>query len=168
MSIIIGEFVDAILEADRRAPRKQRHTAHCIWTQMQSELSECKIAERTVREYVHDRKIALGLNVRETCVPQSYAWGTEAEIDWYEAYADLGERIKLQAFGMRSIASGAAFNCDDVESCHLWKDATAIACLQLGRAFIGIEKDERTFETGCRRIRRARPDGFALTSLYRE
>jgi hypothetical protein len=25
------EFVDAILEADRKAPRKQRHTAHRIW-----------------------------------------------------------------------------------------------------------------------------------------
>jgi hypothetical protein len=34
---------------------------------------------------VHDRKIALGLTVRETCVPQSYAWGVEAQIDWYEA-----------------------------------------------------------------------------------
>jgi transposase len=106
------QFVDAILEADRKAPRKQRHTAHRIWTRMQHELPECKIAERTVREYVHDRKIALGLMVRETCVPQSYTWGVEAQIDWYEAYADLaGERIKLQVFAMRSMASGATFHC---------------------------------------------------------
>src|SRR5438045_7043084 len=56
------EFVDAILEADRKAPRKQRHTAHRIWSRMQYELPACKIAERTVREYVHDRKIALGLH----------------------------------------------------------------------------------------------------------
>ena len=28
---------------------------------MQHELPECKIAERTVREYAHDRKVALGL-----------------------------------------------------------------------------------------------------------
>lgn len=52
------EFVDAILEADRKAPRKQRHTAHRIWTRIGNELPACKIAERTVREYVHDRKIA--------------------------------------------------------------------------------------------------------------
>ena len=105
-------FIDAILEADRKAPRKQRHTAHRIWARMRNELPTCKIAERTVREYVHDRKIALGLTVRETCVPQSYAWGAEAQIDWYEAYADLaGERIKLQVFAMRSMASGAAFHC---------------------------------------------------------
>ena len=54
-------FIDAILEADRKAPRKQRHTAHRIWTRIGNELPTCKIAERTVREYVHDRKIALGL-----------------------------------------------------------------------------------------------------------
>ena len=35
---------------------------------MQRELPECKIAERTVREYVHDRKIAMGLMMHETCV----------------------------------------------------------------------------------------------------
>jgi hypothetical protein len=36
----------------------------------------------------------------------------EAQVDWYEAYADLaGERIKLQVFAMRSMASGAAFHC---------------------------------------------------------
>jgi len=105
-------FIDAILEADRKAPRKQRHTAHRIWMRIEAELPGCKIAERTVREYVHDRKIALGLIVRETCVPQSYAWGVEAQIDWYEAYADLGgERAKLQVFAMRSMASGAAFHC---------------------------------------------------------
>jgi hypothetical protein len=54
----------------------------------------------------------LGLVVHETFVPQSYAWGVEAQVDWYEAYADLsGERTKLQVFSMRSMASGAAFHC---------------------------------------------------------
>ena len=37
--------------------------------------------------------------------------GVEAQIDWYESYADLsGERVKLQVFAMRSLASGAAFH----------------------------------------------------------
>jgi hypothetical protein len=45
------------------------------------------------------------MQVRETCVPQSYAWGVETQVDWYEAYADLaGERVKLQVFAMRSMA----------------------------------------------------------------
>ena len=67
--------------------------------------------ERTVRQYVERRKQALGLAEHELFVPQSYDWGVEAQVDWYEAYADLdGERIKLQVFEMRSMASGAAFH----------------------------------------------------------
>jgi transposase len=104
-------FIDAILEADRRAPRKQRHTARRIWQRIQEELAGCQICQRTVRQYVHERKRALGLLERETYIPQSYDWGVEAQVDWYEAYADLaGERVKLQVFGMRSMASGAAFH----------------------------------------------------------
>jgi hypothetical protein len=53
----------------------------------------------------------LGLIRRETFVPQSYAWGSESQVDWYEAYADLGgERQKLQVFSLRSMASGGAFH----------------------------------------------------------
>jgi len=105
-------FIDEVLQADRKAPRKQRHTAHRIWERIQREIPECQICERTVRQYVHDRKVALGMVINETFVPQSYAWGVEAQVDWYEAHADLsGERTKLQVFSMRSMASGAAFHC---------------------------------------------------------
>jgi transposase len=105
-------FVDQVLETDKKAPRKQRHTAHRIWERIRREMPDCQICERTVRQYVHNRKIALGLVAHETFVPQSYAWGVEAQVDWYEAYADLsGERTKLQVFSMRSMASGAAFHC---------------------------------------------------------
>jgi hypothetical protein len=46
-----------------------------------------------------------------TCVPQSYAWGSEAQVDWYEAVADVeGTRQTLQVFGLRSMASGGAFH----------------------------------------------------------
>ena len=31
-------FIDAILEADRKAPRKQRHTAHRIWCRLRAEM----------------------------------------------------------------------------------------------------------------------------------
>jgi len=41
---------------------------------------------------------------------------------------------------------------------------TGIACLRLGRRFIGIEKDEQNFDTAFRRIRRANPAIFELTS----
>jgi transposase len=104
-------FIDVILEGDRRAPRKQRHTARRIHQRIRAELPGCMVAESTVREYVRQRKRQLGLIHRETFVPQSYAWGSEAQVDWYEAYADLGgERQKLQVFSLRSMASGAAFH----------------------------------------------------------
>jgi transposase len=107
----VAEFIDAILEADRQAPRKQRHTAHRISVRLQRERPGPQIAEPTVRRYVRQRKAALGLAARETFVPRSYPWGSEAQVDWYEAVAELdGERLTLQVFSMRSMASGGAFH----------------------------------------------------------
>jgi transposase len=104
-------LIDAILEGDRKAPRKQRHTARRIFDRIRVEVPGCTPAERTVRQYVERRKRELGLALHETFVPQSYDWGVEAQIDWYESYADIdGERTKLYVFSMRSMASGAAFH----------------------------------------------------------
>jgi transposase len=108
----VAAFIDGLLEADRRAPRKQRHTAHRIWVRLPQELPGCQIAESTVRQYVREAKRRLGLRTGpEVCVPQQYAWGQEAQVDWYEAVADLdGERQTVQVFALRSMASGAAFH----------------------------------------------------------
>ena len=108
----LKEAIDAILEADQRAPRKQRHTAHRIWARLREEQPEHPIAEPTVRRYVQRRKRELGLGGRLVCVPQSYEFGQEAQVDWFEAVVKLdGEARKLQFFAMRSMASGAAFHC---------------------------------------------------------
>lgn len=108
----VAAFIDAILEADRQAPRKQRHTAHRIYGRIREELPNCAIAESTVRRTVRERKDALGLLRRQTFVPQHYAYGAEAQVDWYEAVADVGEeRETFQVFTMRSMASGGAFHC---------------------------------------------------------
>ena len=86
-------FVDALLEADRKAPRKQRHTAHRIWCRIRAEMPEVKVAESTIRRHVRERKMKLGLTRRETFIPQSYSWGAEGQVDSYEAYAEIcGER----------------------------------------------------------------------------
>lgn len=107
----VADFIDGILEGDRRAPRKQRHTAHRIYVRLTKERPGCVIAESTVRRYVRSRKLALGLLAGETFVPQSYPWGSEAQVDWYEALADLaGVPTTLQVFVFRSMASGAAFH----------------------------------------------------------
>ncbi len=108
----VAGFIDAVLETDRQAPRKQRHTAHRIWVRITRERPGYQIAESTVRQYVRQRKRTLGLRVvPEAFVPQQYAWGDEAQVDWYEADVDLdGERVTVQVFAMRSMASGAAFH----------------------------------------------------------
>jgi len=107
----VKEFIDQILQADRKAPRKQRHTARRIWQRLRMEHSQHPVAEATVREYVRGQKRAMGLAQREVYVPQSYAPGQEAQVDWFEAQVKLGgEARKLQFFAMRSMSSGGAFH----------------------------------------------------------
>jgi len=105
------EFIDEILQTDQQAPRKQRHTAHRIWERICEERPQVTVAEATVRRYVQYRKEQLGMATRETFVPQSYDWGSEAQVDWYEAFAEvMGERRKVYCFAMRSMAGGGAFH----------------------------------------------------------
>ena len=103
--------IERMLEDDRNAPRKQRHTAHRIWRRLREEIPDAAVSERSIRKYVRRRKLELGLMGREMCVPQSYPWGVEGQVDWYEAHADLGgERTCLQVFEMRSMAGGGSFH----------------------------------------------------------
>lgn len=107
----VMEFIDAILIADEEAPRKQRHTARRIWRRIVEERPEASVGEATVRRYVQHRRQELGQTRRETFIPQVYDWGGEAQVDWYEAMAELGgEMRKVYGFSMRSMASGGAFH----------------------------------------------------------
>ena len=102
-------LIDAWLEADLDAPRKQRHTAKRIHRRLVDEHG-AEVAETTVRDFVRARKRALGWPVGEVFVPQVHAPGAEAEVDWGEAHVDLaGTRTKVHLFLMRASFSGAAF-----------------------------------------------------------
>ena len=57
----LKEVIDRILEEDRDAPRKQKHTAHRIFTRLRKEHPEHPVSEPTVRRYVAARKRELGL-----------------------------------------------------------------------------------------------------------
>ena len=110
LSVVVA-FIDEILVSDQRMPRKQRHTARRIWKRIQAEMPESAVAESTIRQYVHGKKKEMGITGLTTCVPQSYNPGQEAQVDWYESWAELGGvPIKLQCFSMRSMCSGAAFH----------------------------------------------------------
>jgi len=107
----VQPFIDAMLEQDRQAPRKQRHTAHRIYARLCAGQPQSPLSERRVRQYVRARKAELGLLGAEVFIPQSYDWGVEGQVDGYEAAVDLaGERQVAQVFVVRSMAGGAAFH----------------------------------------------------------
>jgi hypothetical protein len=79
----LGPFralIDEWLEADREAPRKQRHTAKRIHRRLVDEHG-AHVAEVTVRQCVRQRKRELGWPVGEVFVPRVRATGVEAEVD---------------------------------------------------------------------------------------
>ena len=101
--------IDGWLEADRTAPRRQRHTARRIRQRLVDEHG-ADVAETTVRQYVRARKRAMGLAVGEVFVPQVHAPGMEGEVDWGEAdvmFAGVVTTVHL--FVMRASFSGAVF-----------------------------------------------------------
>jgi hypothetical protein len=74
------------------------------------EKPEATVSESTVRGYVAWKKQAFGTS-KEVCIAQTYGFGDEAQVDWFEAYAEFtGDRQKVNVFCMRSMASGAAFH----------------------------------------------------------
>ena len=107
----LGEYralIDAWLEADLEAPRKQRHTAKRIWRRLVDEHG-AEVAETTVRDYVRRRRRELG-EPGQVFVPQVHQAGMEAEVDWGEAQVVLaGRPVRVQLFFLRACFSGAAF-----------------------------------------------------------
>lgn len=108
----VREFIDGILQTDQQAPRKQRHTPHRNWVRLVGqEHAEAPVAEATGPRYVRRRKQEMGVAARETFVPQSYDWGVEAQVDWYEAGVDFEESGQTtHFFSMRSMVGGGAFH----------------------------------------------------------
>jgi len=101
-------LIDGWLEADRDAPRKQRHTARRVWQRLVEEHGAV-VSERQVSRYVRERRRELG-DIGEAFVPQHHEPGVEAEVDWGEAWAVIdGEVVKVHLFQLRLCHSGAAF-----------------------------------------------------------
>ena len=102
------ELIDAWLEADRGAPRKQRHTARRVWERL-SEEHGAKVSERAVRKWVAARRRELG-EPPAAMVPLVHDPGVEAEVDWGESVVILrGRPTKVFIFHMRACHSGGAF-----------------------------------------------------------
>jgi hypothetical protein len=57
---VVADFIDQVLEEDRRAPRKQRHTARRLYHRILTEFPAATVAESTVRNHVRARKRQMG------------------------------------------------------------------------------------------------------------
>ena len=83
-------LIDAILQEDDGAPRKQRHTAKRIFDRLQAE-HDYTGGYDTVRRYVN----ALKGNHRETFMPLAHEAGQRAEADFGHIYVDFPDVRKL-------------------------------------------------------------------------
>jgi transposase len=104
---VLGPFVpiiDAILEKDKEAPPKQRHTAARIFRRLREEYGY-RGGYTQVKAYVREARPRL----KEAYVPLSHEPG-EAQVDWGEAYVvDHSGRRKVQMFVLTLPFSGARF-----------------------------------------------------------
>ena len=104
-------FIDKWLTDDKAQPKKQRHTAVRIYHRLKRE-HDFSGAETTVRKYVKEAKIRLGLCGQQAFIPCTPTIGGEAEVDWGTCYAIIdGQSVKLKLFCMRSKYSGKHFVC---------------------------------------------------------
>jgi transposase len=169
----LGPFralIDSWLEADREAPRKQRHTAKRIWRRLVDEHG-ADVAEVTVRQYVRARKRELGWPVGEVFVPQVHAPGREAEVDWGRALVGLaGAPTTVHLFVMRASFSGAAFcQASLVETQQAFLELHVQAFEWFGGVFAEIRFDNLTaaVKKVLKGRRRVESDRFvALRSHY--
>ncbi|MBV9612029.1 MAG: hypothetical protein JO091_06130 [Acidobacteriaceae bacterium] len=97
-------FIHRVLTEDQQAPRKQRHTAQRIYERLREEMPPWEVSPRSVRRAVREWKQQRRQERAETCISRQHEAGREAQVDWYEAQAEIGgECRKLQVFCLRSM-----------------------------------------------------------------
>ncbi|MCA1701252.1 MAG: IS21 family transposase, partial [Actinobacteria bacterium] len=135
-------LIDSWLEADREAPRKQRHTARRVWERLRAEHG-IEVSERQVRRYVRERRRALGDVVDEVFVPLCHEPGAEAEVDWGEAEVVIGGvQTKVHLFLMRACFSGGCFvKAFTRETQQAFLEAHVEALEFFGGAFVLVRYD---------------------------
>ena len=77
-------FIHQILEEDRHAPRKQRHTAQRIFERTREQMPEQQVSARSVRRAVSEWKRQRRMEHSETYISQAYEPGREAQVDFHE------------------------------------------------------------------------------------
>ena len=85
-------LIDSWLLADKKAPRKQRHTAKRVFRRLEKEVEGFDCSYRTVANYVSEKKQELNLKKQVGYIPLTHKPG-EGQADF--GYADFIERGKL-------------------------------------------------------------------------
>ena len=103
------QIIDQWLKDDKQRPKKQRHTAVRVFNRLKQE-HDFQGAETTVRRYVREAKLRLGVGSPQVFIPSDPQAGVEAEVDWGRCIAILGGiETWLKLFCMRSKFSGKHF-----------------------------------------------------------
>lgn len=105
----VAGIVEGWLKADQLEHRKQRHTAHRVYTRLVEEQGFVG-GESTVRRWIREWKAQMGMNAAQAVVPLDAEAAREAEIDWGSAWVVMaGERRLIKFFSMRSRFSGKSY-----------------------------------------------------------
>jgi len=101
----VKAFIIKCIESDKKAPRKQHHTAHKIYERLVAEYG-FEGCEASVRRTVAE----LRCNIHDIFVPLSYEPAEAVQVDWGEATIILdGCKQKIQIWCMRECYSGDIF-----------------------------------------------------------
>jgi transposase len=144
---LIG-VIDAILEHDRTAPPKQRHTAKRVFERLRDEHGFAG-GYTTVRDYVREART----RQKETFVPLSHPPG-HAQVDFGEALGVIGgERMKIHFFCMDLPHSDACFvKAYPAETLEAFLDGHVSAFALFGGVPHSVPYDKKRFSTGTCRL----------------
>lgn len=110
------DIIRAWLEADKKAPPKQRHTAKRVYDRLVEEYGFTG-GESTVRRFVR----SLRDYGDEVYIPLTANWGEQAQLDWGEAVVKIGgaeKRVYLFCLRMRAsqVPFAKAFPTEKLEA----------------------------------------------------
>ena len=105
--------IDATLQSDLDAPKKQHHTARRIWARLVDEHGAVGLSYSTARDHVRKRRPQIlaeaGRPLGLGFVPRIHPPAAEAEVDFHDLWVVLrGVKTKTALFTMRLSYSGRA------------------------------------------------------------
>lgn len=145
---VLGPYlaiIDQWLMEDKGQPKKQRHTARRIYDRLVREHGFSG-GRSTVRHYVRQAKVRLGVQASPAFIPLEPECGREAEVDWGAAMAIIaGEKVPVKFFCMRSKFSGKHFvRCYPCERQQAFFDGHLHAFAFFGGVFPTLVYDNLT------------------------